>query len=290
MKSQWSGSSAAFTQIRRRLASAATEALTPRSSVAAKTTATPRRSPRRYVRKRTRMRPSSANLARGADTRGLTTMIDAPASSRPSTFRSATTPPPTTRTGRPARSRTTGYGSMAGDRVYERAHRALLGLDVRRHAILTQCGRADGADRRDGYAIAQPGGEGITQASSLRDEEEVPYLRRAGKGNHVDAAGDQGIDEPDQGLLILGQSPLVQRDLEDASLSGGQTVHQHPVLVSIELHGHDAATKVVAHQRAENALRCRLARHHVDADPGVPQHGDRLRSPCDDGQCRKCAK
>src|SRR5207302_3133155 len=110
-----------------------------RSSVAAKTMATPRRSLRRYERSRTLISPSSAIFASRADTRGLTTMIDAPAARRPSTLRSATAPPPTTRTGRPPRSRTTGYGPMAGDRVDERVHRALLWLDFLRHYILTQC-------------------------------------------------------------------------------------------------------------------------------------------------------
>jgi len=61
---------------------------------------------------------------------------------------------------------------MAGDRVDERAHRALLRLDVWRHAILTKCGRANRADSRDDDAVSQPGDERIAPALALGHEHE----------------------------------------------------------------------------------------------------------------------
>src|SRR5262249_31632614 len=155
MKSQCAGSSAAFTQIRCRRASAATPALTVRSSLAAKTILARRRSARRYARSRTVVNFSSANLPSLVVTDGLATVTGAPVGSRPSTLRSATVPPPTTRTGRPSRSRTTGYGPMTSDRVHERAHRALFRLDVRCDAVFSKRGGADRADGGDDDAVTQ---------------------------------------------------------------------------------------------------------------------------------------
>ena len=100
MKSEWSGSSAALTSARPSVPSRDSPAFTAALSAATKTKACPARSGGRYVRATWRIAPARAHAWSRAVSVGLTTVTRAPASRSPSTLRSATAPPPTTRQGR----------------------------------------------------------------------------------------------------------------------------------------------------------------------------------------------
>ena len=93
MKSQFAGSSAAFTQRPRCLACAATSALIAPSSVATIThSQPPSRSDSTYARATCLMRPASTCSRSSGISSGLTTVMSASAASSPRTF-SAPTPP-----------------------------------------------------------------------------------------------------------------------------------------------------------------------------------------------------
>src|SRR3989442_10972273 len=131
MKVQCVGSSAALTQTPRSRASRATATLTSPASVATNARSAPARSPSRYPRDSSSMRPSAASAASVGVVRGLTTVTRAPAARSPVIRRSATGPPPTMRQRRPVRSRSTGkYPISAVDPM-----RRPLGRDVARDRL-----------------------------------------------------------------------------------------------------------------------------------------------------------
>jgi hypothetical protein len=113
-KVQCSGSSAAFNQTPRLAASSAIAEWTATDPVAANAIAAPARSPLRYARRATVRRGSrSAHAVISSDTSGAITVTVAPVCSSVSTFRAATSPPPTTTQTRDSRSTAIGRYRIA---------------------------------------------------------------------------------------------------------------------------------------------------------------------------------
>src|SRR3989454_151560 len=223
MASQCAGSSAALTQTPRARPSRATSALTAPSSVAAKASAAPARSPSAYGRATWVMRPPDASVASPGDSAGLTTVTTAPAASRPSTVRSATAPPPShglSRAERAADAEVVGAHERAVD-----LQLLALDADVGDPVLAARVGAAGDVQLHVLLKARQPPleilDEPLREALGLRQRELAELGARAGDGAAAErrAAGRQ----PGLGQLARERGDALAAHVDDDDvLHGGR--------------------------------------------------------------------